>query len=418
MSENAATSVRGPQPQSLRHRVDELIAPSAPVARRDLFAGRQKPIETFLHALEAPGQTLVVFGEPGTGKSSLLAMAPEFADAPLTLVRVTAEGGDTFPMLWRKVADHVRASILRSERGLAGSPFGSRTLSDAGVLPGANVSVSQAVTMIRGMAETTPVLIAFDAFDRADAEARVWMAQVVTQVAGIAPRATLVVAGCAASAAELVPSMEGVMPLHLTRMSNEECVETVLRDLRATGLSADDSVVERIATLAVGLPGAVHELVRRTAAAAIAEGGTHLVTAHLAAGVQAALETADPAIVHMYEQSIIRARRGIYPEILLACALSPRDAQGTFAVADARDALQRIVNREVRGLTNQIAALTEEGRGAVLAKEGAAKLARYHFVEPMLEPYILLRGLEPGWATSKSPVWLPASEGTELPKAA
>ncbi len=417
MSETSL-SVRGVPPQSLRHRVDELIAPSAPVTRRDLFAGRQKPIETFLRALEQPGQPLVVVGEPGTGKSSLLAMAPEFSDAPLTVVRVVAEGGDTFPMLWRKVADHVRASVLRAERGLAGSPFGGRVLSDAGVTPGGNLSVAQAVTLVRGMAETNPVLIAFDAFDRADAEARGWMAQVVTQVAALAPRAILVVSGCAASAAELVPSMEGVMPLHLTRMSNEECIETVLRDLRVTGLSAEDEVVERIATLALGLPGAAHDLVRRTAASAIADGATHLTSHHLVVGVQAALDGADATIVQMYEQSIIRARRGIYPEILLACALSPRDAQGTFSVADARDTLQRIVNREVRGLTNQIAALTEEGRGAVLAKEGAAKLARYHFVEPMLEPYILLRGLESGWATSKSPVWLPASEGQDVPKAA
>lgn len=411
-------SVRGPQAQSLRRRVDELIAPAEPVARRDLFAGRQKPIETFLRALALPGQTLVVYGEPEVGKSSLLAMATEFVDTPLTVVRVTAEGGDTFPMLWRKVADQVRTSVLRAERGLAGSPFTGHTLTDAGVAPGANVSVAQAVSLVRGMAEMNPVLIAFDAFDRTDAEARSWMAHVVTQVAAAAPRATMVVSGCANSAAELVPSMEGVMPLHLSRMSNEECLETVVRDLRVTGLGADDEVVERIATLAVGLPSAVHELVRRTAAAAIDEGATQLTTHHLVAGVQSTLEGADPAIVQMYEQSIIRARRGIYPEILLACALAPRDGRGTFSVADARDTLQRIVNREVRGLTNQVAALTEEGRGAVLAKEGAAKLARYHFVEPMLEPYILLRGLEPGWATSRTPVWLPASEGQDVPKAA
>ncbi len=418
MSDHAILSVRGQQPQSLRHRVDELLTPSAPISRRDLFAGRQKQIESFLHAFEQPGQTLVVFGEPSVGKSSLLSMAPEFVDAPLTIVRVNAEGGDTFPMLWRKVADQVRTSVLRSERGLSGSPFGSRTLTDAGILPGANVSVAQAVTLVRGMAESQHVLIAFDSFERADVESRTWMARVVTQIAAAAPRATIVIAGTAASAGELVPSMEGVMPLHLTRMSNEECIETVLRGLRVTGLSADDSVVERIATLSCGLAGATNELTRRTAAAAIAEGVTHLTSAHLTSGVHEALETADASVVHAYEQSIIRARRGIYPEILLACALSPRDAQGTFSVADVRDTLQRIVNREVRGLTNQIAALTEEGRGAVLAKEGAAKLARYHFVEPMIEPYILLRGLEPGWATSKSPVWLPASDVTETPKAA
>ena len=67
----------------------------------------------------------------------------------------------------------------------------------------------------------------------------------------------------------------------------------------------------------------------------------------------------------------------------------------------------KIVRREVRGLTNQIASLTEDGRGEVLQKIGAGKTARYRFLNPLLEPFILMRGLEQGWATSKTPVWLP-----------
>lgn len=413
MSDHAILPVHAGTQQALRSRVDQLITPSAPVSRRDLFAGRHKAIEAFIRALELPGQTLVVFGEPGCGKSSLLAMAPEFADAPFTVVRVRAEGGDTFPMLWRKVADHVRTSTLRSERGLTASPFAADTLSDAGITQGASIGVTQAVDLVVKMSEKSAVMILIDEFDRADAECRTWMSRVVTQVAQAAPRATIVIAGSAASADALVPAKEGLMPLHLTRLSNEECLETVLRALRVVGMTADDSVVERIATLANGMPAAVQELTRRTADAAIDEGATHMTNVHLTTGVQVALAETESSVVHSYEQSIIRARRGIYPEILLACALSPRDAHGTFAVADVRDTLQRIVNREVRGLTNQVAALTEEGRGAVLAKEGLAKTARYHFVEPAIEPYILMRGLEQGWATSKTPVWLPTAETVE-----
>ena len=73
----------------------------------------------------------------------------------------------------------------------------------------------------------------------------------------------------------------------------------------------------------------------------------------------------------------------------------------------------------MRGLTNQVSALTEEGRGSVLDKQGAAKAARYRFVNPDLEPYILMRGLEEGWTTHAAPSWLPGlPEPAGLAKAA
>ena len=119
------------------------------------------------------------------------------------------------------------------------------------------------------------------------------------------------------------------------------------------------------------------------------------------------------------DEQTVRARRGIYPEILLACALAPRDEHGSFSVADVCEAVTRIVQREVRGLTNQVSALTDSGRGAVLDKQGAAKTARYRFVDPRLEPYILMRGLEEGWATHHAAAWLPGlAESENLAKAA
>ena len=122
-------------------------------------------------------------------------------------------------------------------------------------------------------------------------------------------------------------------------------------------------------------------------------------------------DTAAPGnIKALYENSIVRARRGIFPEILLACAAAPHDAEGWFSAAGVRAELERIVRREVRGVMNQVSALTEPGRGTVLLKRGAGKAAQYRFVEPALEAYILARGLETGWTTAGAPVWA-AGEG-------
>jgi hypothetical protein len=239
------------------------------------------------------------------------------------------------------------------------------------------------------------------------------MRELAEATATVAPGVTLAFAGSGQSGDDLMAPSASLVPVHVTRMTNDESVECVLRALRQASIAADDVVVERIAVLANGMPHAVQALGHHAAHDAASAGSGHIESLNLDAGMRAALGRAPGEVREAYEQATVRARRGIYPEILLACALAPRDGKGNFSVADVCDAVTRIVHREVRGLTNQVSALTEAGRGAVLVKQGAAKTARYRFVDPRLEPYILMRGLEEGWATHHAAAWLPGLAETE-----
>lgn len=411
MSENATHRLRVSAPTERRLRPDEIFTPSAPVARRDLFAGRVQALNALEGVVLHSGRHAVVFGESGTGKTSLVTRLSEFVSTPVSVTVVTAAPGDTCASLWAKAADRMRLTAARSERGLVHSTLGHDV---AAGLPEASAWTPEAtVTLAERATATAPAVLVFDAFECvADSAERGTMATLLAALVTLSPRLTVIVAGTSQSADSLLPGAAScAAPVHLARLSDEESRELLARGARQLELELDDDVVARIATLSNGLPGVVQALGRAAAVAAMDAGEGRVTNAHLPAAVDEVLAAADEATVRAYEQATVRARRGIYPEILLACALAPRDTHGTFSVADVRGALQRIVRREVRGLTNQVAALTEEGRGAVVEKQGLASAARYRFVNPALEPHILMRGLEAGWATSRGPVWMPAATG-------
>ena len=404
-------------PLELRFRVDDVFSPSAPVTRRDLFAGRQQQLQDLIHVILQKGQHAVLFGERGVGKTSLVSTLAEFMDGRLSAIRVSADASDNYTTLWQKAAESVRLAETRSTLGFAGGEKETR-FTGASMLPsgeGDHLTPQDAVRLLSQLCASEPLVVIFDEYDRVeDARARSLMADTLKTLSDQAVDTTVVLVGVADDVHTLIashPSVErGLVQIHMPRMNREELIDAFSRALQLVGMTADSAVVERIATLSQGLPHYTHLLGQGAARAASLESATHLTVSHLDASVAVALRRAGESVRQAYEQSIVRARRGIYPEILLAAVLSQRDAYGAFSVAAVRDTLERIVRREVRGLTNQIAALTENGRGGALQKLGAGKTARYRFMNPLLEPFVLMRGLEHGWATAKTPGWLPGEQ--------
>ena len=344
MNEFGMSAHRATTASDLRARIEETFTPSSPVARRDLFAGRAGALQQLLDLVQQPGRHVVLFGEPRTGKTSLATIVPEFAADPVSLVLVTAEAGDTFDTLWRKAADAVRTTLRRAERGLAASAFPSDTPTT--LAKDAEASATDVVALLARLSAAAPAWVVFDAFDRAaDPDTRLRMREVAESAGASAPRATLVFAGTATSGDRLMEPSSSLVPVQVPRFTADESVEAVLRALRVLGLTADDTVVERIATLANGLPHVTQGLARAAARAVATEGGGPIGNAQLDAAVRALLAEASEPLRAAYEQATVRASRGIYPEILLACALSPRDAYGTFSVADVCATVTRIVRR-------------------------------------------------------------------------
>ena len=406
MSDLSTRPLRGAAPPAGR-RVEEVFTPFTPVAHPDALSGGHAAIERLTTILRQRGQHVVIFGERGTGKTSLAKVAIASLNAPLTSAVIATDEADTFTTLWQGALMQLRGSLAMPQH--------------ATQTPVSPVSLLE---LFRTATKEVPTAIVFDDFQKADHKLRTAMTETLQLLQAAYLPVTLMFVGVGENSASLLPATAELaaarQEFNVPRMNDEERLETILRGFVHLGLSADDEVVERIAQLSLGLPRHLHALCLTIASAAIASGTTTPGAQALEQAVAAVVEQAPTALVEAYLQATVRARRGIYPEILVACTLTAHDPDGSFLVSDVRDTLERMVRREVRGLANQISALTEVGRGSVLVKRGAGATATYRFVNPLLEPYILMRGLEPGWTTGRNPEDLPglAAELGEVRQAA
>jgi hypothetical protein len=91
-----------------------------------------------------------------------------------------------------------------------------------------------------------------------------------------------------------------------------------------------------------------------------------------------------------------------FEEVLLACALST-DEHGLFGAKDVRLPLAKILKKPVKieAYIRHLDKFSQEERGPVLKKEGKKRRFQYSFVEPMMQPYVLMKGLADGKITEE-----------------
>jgi hypothetical protein len=78
------------------------------------------------------------------------------------------------------------------------------------------------------------------------------------------------------------------------------------------------------------------------------------------------------------------------------------DELGYFAPADLQKPLAAMLQREETKVSlfgQHLKSLCEPDRGAILEQIGTDRKFRYRFVEPMMQPFILVQGLRTGQIT-------------------
>jgi transcriptional regulator with AAA-type ATPase domain len=83
--------------------VRRAFSPSAPIKRRDLFAGRTQQLMTVSEALVEPGQHVVIYGERGVGKTSLATVCADVIAraSKISAIKVNCQSSDNFGSRWK-----------------------------------------------------------------------------------------------------------------------------------------------------------------------------------------------------------------------------------------------------------------------------------------------------------------------------
>jgi hypothetical protein len=227
---------------------------------------------------------------------------------------------------------------------------------------------------------------------------RVLFADTIKALSDRLVNATVFLVGVADSVGELIREHRSIeralVQIHMPRMSPDELAEISTRGVDAAQMSIAKGAIGRITTLSQGLPHYTQLLTQLAAQAALGRRRADVNSRDVDAAVERAIDRAQQSIVEAYREATASPTRSTYPQVLLAAALAPEDEFGFFDPADVREPLSKILGKPCKpaSYAPHLEALSDEARGSVLQKHAG----RYRFVNPLLQPYVAMRGVSEG----------------------
>jgi energy-coupling factor transporter ATP-binding protein EcfA2 len=377
--------------------VGAAFRPSAPIDRRALFSGRTDQIAELFSVVAQPGQHAVVYGERGVGKTSLAAVTAELLTSSGALVaRTTCDSGDDFDSIWRKALGEI--ALHTEARGIGFVPAATEVRQPASQLLGDGRATPHAVVRaLAALAEPRQLAIFLDEFDRVeDAASRALFTDTIKALSDRLVPATLVLVGVADTVDDLIREHRSVeralVQVRMPRMARSELAEIAKRGIESAQMTIQTRAVDRVTALSQGLPHYTHLLTQLAAQAALGERHADVAGRDVDFAVERAIQRAQQSVTDAY----MRAESvgdGSSRNVLLACALAEEDEFGFFGTAAVDAVLERI--GDDAAISADLDRLAAEPV-SVLQRRDAGDGTRYRFMNPLLQPYVVMRALSEG----------------------
>jgi Cdc6-like AAA superfamily ATPase len=390
---------------ALRAEITEAFSPGAPVQERDLFSGRAAQIASLEDAVTQRGRHAIVYGERGVGKTSLANVLPLVMHRPnkeLIYVRVNADPTDSFVSLWKKVFKRMSYVVNKGE-GAA-----TRTIAEDF---GSELSPDDVQLVLSEFTSNHIPIIVLDEFDRLkDRTATQLVADTIKALSDYSVNATVVVVGVAEDVSTLIQGHESItrslVQIKMPRMSTEELKQLILTRYGRCGITTDADAVWKMIFLSRGLPYYTHLLAMHAARHAIDNHKLSVKHDDVDKALEGAIAELDQTIKEKYVMAVRsqRTEDTLYAPVLLACAFAATDELGRFQQSAVAAPLNRIIpgkNYQASTFALHMNAFTEDERGRVLQRFGTARNYRYRFADPMMQPYVILKGLNEGRLTDE-----------------
>ena len=377
----------------------EVFRPSAPVDDQQLFAGRNHELFSVVEAMQSAGQHAVIFGERGVGKTSLARIAMLVTSGHVA-VRVNCDGGDTYVSIWDKVLDELAIAISEAPgevREVLTTPFEEcrQTLGQNEVSP------STVRIALRKLSIHQPVAIFIDEFNEiVDGSVKALISNTIKALSDHIERITVCPVGVAEDLDALLEghlsAIRAIVQVRMPRMSGEELEDIVSRGLERLEMTIDEDSLNLVRVIPRGLPQYAHLLAQEGARHALLHGESEIRRNNVMAGLKVGLAKLDHSLSKAYEDATYSPRKTRLREVLLACAITKLSDQGDFSPSDLRGPYSKIIDEQVDidRFNPQLTALATQRD--ILVREGEERRWRYHFRDPLMEPFVLLNGLESG----------------------
>jgi Cdc6-like AAA superfamily ATPase len=367
--------------------------PAAPIDRKALFSGRTRQLGDLFAVADQPGQHAVVYGERGVGKTSLVSVAAEvLAAAGVVTARTTCDRSDDYESVWRKALGEVQFTVTRPAVGFSGQAKDVRV--SASALLAEDATPHDVRRGLQSLASGRRVAIFIDEFDRLATDAdRLLFADTLKTLSDQLPNSTIVLVGVADDVEQLIEEHQSIeralVQIQMPRMTSAELGGIVTGGVELARMTVARDAVEMITRLAQGLPHYAHLLGQLSSRNALEELRTSIRRRDVEEAVSEAIEKTQQTVRESYRRATEENGDGLYPKVVLACALAESDEFGFFAVSDVH------VPDEDVDAAGYLDTLADPAHGSLLQRRGAAN-PRYRFVNPLLQPYVLMRALSEG----------------------
>lgn len=382
-------------------RLNKAFTPHKPIQEPTFFAGRDRMLYRSVDAVHADGLHLVIYGDRGTGKTSLARVLAYTVQEPQKefgrrCISVSCNSGDTYSSIWKKVFQEVYVS----QRQLGFTQEATAPIVGRLELANQIDSPNDVRLLIRSL--PNPAIIVIDEFETVLENSKVnrLMASTMKLFAETNVESTIVLVGVADSIENLFIEHASVgrnlAQVQVLPMETTELQIIVQRGFKYAGLEWEPDIDKRIARLSQGYPHYTHLLGLWSGRRTVASSQTKVTERELNEAIVDALENATGGVQQQYERAVASPRKEtLFKEVLLACALAEKDPLGRFPAVNVRAPLKKITHKDYRtdAFQSHLAKFCEPQRGPVLKKTGSKRSYRWQFVNPQLIPFVQLEGI-------------------------
>lgn len=383
---------RGESDQILRARLllRDIFTPTQPVTQRARFAGRLAVLSKLISTIEEQRSHVVVYGERGIGKTSLMHILADVArESHYLVVYASCGASSRFDEIFRAVLSDIPMLYLSTVAPTAAAAETGGTLADR--LPPEGFDARQLGDLCAEITGTR-ILIILDEYDRVqDPDFRQSVAELIKNLSDRAARVQLLIAGVASNLQELVgyiPSIRrNIIGLPMARLTDAEVRAMIAIGEDNAGVRFANKVVEMITLLANGSPYLARLLSHHASMNALDEMRMTVETSDIQKALDGVVEEAEGRIARHTEMSLAQLLNAFDREFVGAAARAASTADGWF--------MAEHVARYLPAGSNAATCAAEleriAGSSDMLEHEEAPDGVRYRFNDEALPTYLWMK---------------------------
>lgn len=298
--------------------IEEAFSASSPIKSREKFFGRQNEIFEVGRAIMAKGRQVVIYGERGIGKTSLInIVCEEFKPIQnLIIVKHTCSASDTFEDI---IYTYLKQTKQLTEKILVEQEYSRELEANANVLfakGGAKTDYKQKYSYNELMNSNSPneiassyflidAILVIDEFDRLISQlTKQKLADLIKIVSDKECKTKIVICGVGSQTSELIDlhdsNSRSIKDVKVGRMPDSEIIDILKNGFNLLKINASSDLLALIAKISDGAPYFAHFFGEELSAFAIGESISSLAKSHFFDILPSAIENISPNIVYRF----------------------------------------------------------------------------------------------------------------------